>query len=151
MTGSLESGSDFRNGNGACESKNFWSSSSRTARSIPGPTALTMAGSLSPAWLAWTCTSLAYCTTCALVKMRLPLITTPLAVISFGSFFAHGLVGSGCRSVANILTTEFSTALDGVAAVVDGALGTDGLASGVGVTGGGLVSAGAPNPVAINE
>jgi hypothetical protein len=53
--------------------------------------------------------------------------------------------------VAKIFTTEFSTALDGVAAVVDGALGTDGLASGVGVTGGGLVSAGAANPVVINE
>src|SRR6478736_597547 len=146
MTGSLESGSDFRNGNGACESKNFWSSSSRTARSIPGPTALTMAGSLSPAWLAWTCTSLAYCTTCELVKMRLPLITTPLAVLPFGSFFVHGLVGSGSRRVAKIFTTEFSTALDGVAAV-DEALVGDGLASGVAVTGGELVSAGAANPV----
>jgi len=53
--------------------------------------------------------------------------------------------------VAKIFTTEFSTALDGVAAVVDGALGTDCLASGVGVTAGGPVSAGALNPVVINE
>jgi hypothetical protein len=88
--------------------------------------------------------------------MRLPLITTPLAVISLGSFFVHGLVGSGCRRVAKIFTTEFSTALDGVAAVVDDddddeAPAEDGLASGVGVTAGGLVSAGAADAVAITE
>ena len=53
--------------------------------------------------------------------------------------------------MAKIFTTEFSTALDGVAAVVDETLAGDGLASGVGVTGGGLVSAGAANPVVINE
>src|SRR5437588_5791069 len=142
ITGSLESGSDFLNGNGECESKNFWSSSSRMARSIPGATAFTVAGSLSPAWFAWTCTSLAYWTTCALVKMRLPLITAPLAVISLGSFFVQGLLGSGRRKVATIFTTEFSTAFDGVAAGDKTTTG-EGFASGVGVTGGGLGSAGA--------
>src|SRR5437763_4245517 len=140
ITGSLESGSDFLNGNGECESKNFLSSNSRTARSIPGATAFTVAGSLSPAWFAWTCTSLAYWTTCALVKMRLPLITVPLAVISFGSFFVQGLLGSGRRRVAKIFTTEFSTAFEGVAA---GDKTGEGFTSGVGVTGGGLGSAGA--------
>src|SRR4029453_18224089 len=117
---------------------------------MPGPTALTMAGSLSPAWFACTCTSLAYWTTCALVKIRLPLMTAPLAVISVGSFFVHGLVGSGCRRVAKIFTTEFSTALDGVAAGGEAPLsGGEGFASGEGVTGGGLVSAGAASVVAI--
>jgi hypothetical protein len=52
--------------------------------------------------------------------------------------------------VAKIFTTEFSTALDGVAAV-DEALPGDGFASGVGVIGGGLVSAGAANPFVIKE
>jgi hypothetical protein len=52
--------------------------------------------------------------------------------------------------VAKIFTTEFSTALDGVAAV-DEPLAGDDLDSGVGVTGGGLVSAGAGNPVVIKE
>src|SRR5438874_8401062 len=137
MTGSFESGIDFRNGSGACASKNFWSSSSRTARSIPGPTALTMAGSLSPAWFAWTCTSLAYCTTCALVKMRLPLITAPLAVISVGSLLLQGLVGSGWRRVAKIFTTEFSTAFDGVAGGDKTTTG-EGFDYGMGVTCGGL-------------
>jgi len=46
--------------------------------------------------------------------MRLPLITAPLPVISVGSFFVHGLSGSGERMVAKILTTEFSIALEGV-------------------------------------
>jgi len=40
--------------------------------------------------------------------------------------------------------------LDGVAAM-DEVLAGDGLVSGVGVTGGGLVSAGAANPFVINE
>ena len=53
--------------------------------------------------------------------------------------------------MAKIFTTEFSTALDGVAAVDDEALAGEGFASGVGVTGGGLISAGAANPIAINE
>ena len=52
--------------------------------------------------------------------------------------------------MAKIFTTEFSTALDGVAAV-DEALAGEGFASGVGVTGGGLVSAGAAKPLVINE
>src|SRR5207248_3889036 len=112
------------------------------ARSIPGATAFTVAGSLSPAWFAWTCTSLAYWTTCALVKIRLPLITAPLAVISLGSFFVQGLLGSGRRRVAKIFTTEFSTAFEGVAAGDKTTTG-EGFASGVGVTGGGLCSTGA--------
>src|SRR5437870_12589580 len=74
--------------------------------------------------------------------MRLPLITTPLAVMSHGSFFVQGLVGSGRRRVAKIFTTEFSTAFDGVAADEETTAG-EGLTSGVGVTGGGLGSAGA--------
>src|SRR5437667_12752804 len=74
--------------------------------------------------------------------MRLPLITVPLAVISLGSFFVQGLLGSGWRRVAKIFTTEFSTAFDGVAAGDKTTTG-EGFASGVGVTGGGLGSAGA--------
>src|SRR5438132_693184 len=74
--------------------------------------------------------------------MRLPLITAPLAVMSVGSFFVQGLLGSGWRRVAKIFTTEFSTAFDGVAAG-DKTTAGEGFASGVGVTGGGLGSAGA--------
>src|SRR5438309_4260821 len=77
--------------------------------------------------------------------MRLPLITAPLAVMSLGSFFAQGLVGSGWRRVAKIFTTEFSTAFEGVAAGGDKTTTGEGFASGVGVTGGGLGSAGAAN------
>src|SRR5205823_13202535 len=74
--------------------------------------------------------------------MRLPLITAPLAVISLGSFFVQGLLGSGRRRVAKIFTTEFSTALEGVAGG-DKIMAGEGFASGVGVTGGGLCSTGA--------
>jgi len=72
----------------------------------------------------------------------LPLITAPLAVISLGSFFVQGLLGSGRRRVAKIFTTEFSTAFEGVAAGDKTTTG-EGFASGVGVTGGGLCSTGA--------
>src|SRR5207244_5488722 len=81
--------------------------------------------------------------------MRLPLITVPLAVISLGSFFVQGLVGSGWRRVAKIFTTEFSTAFEGVAAGGDKTTTGEGFASGVGVTGGGLGSAGAAKAAAI--
>jgi hypothetical protein len=67
------------------------SSSCSTARSMPGATANTVAGSLSPWAFACTCTWLAYRTTCALVRMRLPSITTPEAVISVGACLVHGL------------------------------------------------------------
>src|SRR5438874_6950983 len=76
--------------------------------------------------------------------MRFPLITAPLAVISLGSFFVQGLFGSGRRRVAKIFTTEFSTAFEGVAAGGDKTTTVEGFASGVGVTGGGLCSTGAP-------
>src|SRR5437867_11612826 len=62
--------------------------------------------------------------------------------MSVGSFFVQGLLGSGWRRVAKIFTTEFSTAFDGVAAGDKTTTG-EGFASGVGVTGGGLGSAGA--------
>src|SRR5438874_11655287 len=75
--------------------------------------------------------------------MRFPLITAPLAVISLGSFFVQGLLGSGRRRVAKIFTTEFSTAFEGVAAGGDNTTAGEGFASGVGVTGGGLCSTGA--------
>src|SRR5256886_4529582 len=81
--------------------------------------------------------------------MRLPLITVPLAVISLGSFFVQGLLGSGWRRVAKIFTTESSTALEGVAAGGDKTATGEGFAWGVGVTGGGLVSAGAAKAAAI--
>src|SRR5207248_8741132 len=61
----------------------------------------------------------AYCTTWALVRMRLPAMTVPLAVISVGSLFVHGLAGSGERSVAKIFTIEFSTLLEGIVASAD--------------------------------
>src|SRR5580765_3101282 len=81
--------------------------------------------------------------------MRLPLITAPLAVMSFGSFFVQGFVGSGWRRVAKIFTTEFSTAFEGVAAGGDKTTMGEGFASGVGVTCGGLGSAGAAKAAAI--
>jgi hypothetical protein len=63
--------------------------------------------------------------------------------MSFGSFFVHGLAGSGIRRAAKIFTTEFSTAFDGVAAGEEPSAG-DGFGSGgVGVIGGGVDSAGA--------
>src|SRR6478609_4466986 len=80
--------------------------------------------------------------------MRLPLITAPLAVMSFGSFFVQGFVGSGWRRVAKIFTTEFSTAFEGVAAGGDKTTTGEGFASAVGVTGGGLGSAGAAKATA---
>jgi hypothetical protein len=78
----------------------------------------------------------------------LPLITVPLAVISVGSLLLQGLVGSGWRSVAKIFTTEFSTAFEGVTAGGDKAATGEGFASGVGVTTGGLGSAGAAKTAA---
>jgi hypothetical protein len=51
--------------------------------------------------------------------------------------------------VAKIFTTEFSTAFEGVAAGGDKTTTGEGFASGVGVTGGGLVSAGAAKAGAI--
>src|ERR1700722_18797028 len=77
---------------------------------MPGATAMTVAGTLSPAAFACTCTWLAYRTTCALVRMRLPSITTPEAVTSLGACLVQGLKGSGYRMVAKTLTTEFSIA-----------------------------------------
>src|SRR3984885_4613028 len=91
-----------------CVSKNVGSSSCRTARSMPGATATTVAGTLSPAALACTCTWLAYSTTCALVRMRLPSMTTPDPVTSLGACLVQGLKGSGYRMVEKTLTTEFS-------------------------------------------
>src|ERR1700732_462211 len=93
-----------------CVSKNVGSSSSRTARSMPGATATTVACTLSPAALACTCTWLAYSTTCALVRMRLPSITTPDPVASLGACLVQGLKGAGYRMVEKTLTTEFSMA-----------------------------------------
>src|SRR6185312_2092351 len=46
--------------------------------------------------------------TCALVRMRLPSMTTPEAVISRGACLVHGRNGAGARTVAKIFTTEFS-------------------------------------------
>jgi hypothetical protein len=51
--------------------------------------------------------------------------------------------------VAKIFTTEFSTAFEGVAAGGDKTTTGEGFASGVGVTGGGLGSAGAAKAAAI--
>ena len=51
--------------------------------------------------------------------------------------------------MAKIFTTEFSTAFEGVAAGGDKTTTGEGFASGVGVTGGGLGSAGAANAAAI--
>ena len=51
--------------------------------------------------------------------------------------------------MAKIFTTEFSTAFEGVAAGGDKTTTGEGFASGVGVTGGGLVSAGAAKAGAI--
>ena len=62
---------------------------------MPGATATTVAGTLSPAAFAWICTWLAYRTTWALVRMRLPSITTPEAVTSLGACLVQGLKGSG--------------------------------------------------------
>ena len=58
---------------------------------MPGAMASTVAEILSPAWLAWICTWLAYLTTWALVRMRLPSITTPLPVSSEGDCLVQGL------------------------------------------------------------
>src|SRR3569833_4624609 len=41
--------------------------------------------------------------------MRLPSMTTPEPVTSFGADLVHGLKGSGYRNVENTLTTAFST------------------------------------------
>jgi len=70
-------------------------------------------------------------------------MTTPLAVMSLGSFFVHGLVGSAIRRAAKIFTTEFSTAFDGVAAGEEPSAGDGFVSGGVGVIGGGVDSAGA--------
>ena len=51
--------------------------------------------------------------------------------------------------MAKIFTTEFSTAFEGVAAAGDKTTTGEGFASGVGVTGGGLGSAGAARAAAI--
>ena len=51
--------------------------------------------------------------------------------------------------MAKIFTTEFSTAFEGVAAGGDKTTTGEGFASGVGVTGGGLGSAGAARAAAI--
>ena len=58
---------------------------------MPGATATTVAGTLSPAAFAWTCTWLAYSTTCALVSMRLPSMTTPEALTSRRRLLGPGL------------------------------------------------------------
>src|ERR1700722_9569627 len=94
---------------GACASKKDSSSSLSTARSIPGAMASTDAEILSPAWFACTCTWLAYRTTWALVRMRLPSITTPEPVISVGACLVQGRERSGLRTVENTFTTAFST------------------------------------------
>src|SRR5260370_29485718 len=75
---------------------------------MPGALHTAVAGAWSPAALACTCTWLAYSTTCALVRMRLPSITTPDPVTSLGACLVHGLKGSGYRMVEKTLTTEFS-------------------------------------------
>ncbi len=87
-------------------SKNDSSSSRSTARSIPGLTASTCAGSLSLDWLLSTKSWLAYVTTWALVRIRLPSMTTPVPLASLGLCLVQGLVRSGNRIVAVIFTTE---------------------------------------------
>jgi hypothetical protein len=58
--------------------------------------------------------------------MRLPLIIAPLPEISVGSCLVQGRDGSGWRTVEKTLTTEFSTAGEGVSAdPVEGAGLTD--------------------------
>src|SRR5437868_280780 len=54
--------------------------------------------------------------TCALVRIRLPLMTVPLPVISDGDCLVQGLLGSGARTVENTLTTASSTDFEGVTA-----------------------------------
>src|ERR1700737_3749425 len=114
MTASFGSGSFFLCAIAGCESKNFGSSSLSTARSIPGAMASTVAATLSPAWLAWISTWLAYKTTCAFVKMRFPGIIVPLPEISAGGCFVQGRYRSGCATVENTFTTEFSIETEGV-------------------------------------
>src|SRR6266850_4459184 len=109
-TASLICGNLLARATAGCVSKNVGSSSCRTARSMPGATATTVAGTLSPAALACTCTWLAYTTTWALVRMRLPSITTPDPLTSLGACLVQGLKGSGYRMVEKTLTTEFSMA-----------------------------------------
>src|ERR1700753_2047642 len=109
-TGSLICGSLLARATGGWLSKKLGSSSCSTARSMPGAIARTDADNLSPAAFAWICTWLAYSTACALVKIRLPSITTPEAVASLGACLVHGLKGSGYRMVEKIFTTEFSRA-----------------------------------------
>src|SRR6266404_3482642 len=107
-TASLICGNLLARATAGCVSKNVGSSSCRTARSMPGATATTVAGTLSPAALACTCTWLAYSTTCAFVRIRLPSITTPDPLTSLGACLVQGLKGSGNRMVEKTLTTEFS-------------------------------------------
>src|SRR5580704_15457322 len=108
-TASLICGSLPARATGGCVSKNDASSSCSTAKSMPGATATTAAGSLSPWAFACTCTWLAYRTTWALVRMRLPSITTPEPVISVGACLVQGRERSGLRTVENTFTTAFST------------------------------------------
>src|SRR5579862_7458813 len=75
---------------------------------MPGAIAATEAEILSPAWLAWICTWAAYSTTCALVRIRLPSMTTPEPEISTGASLVQGRAKSGWRTVANTFTTAFS-------------------------------------------
>src|SRR5215470_11804078 len=107
-TGSFTCGRALARGSAGRVAKKDSSSSLSTARSMPGAKATTVAETLSPDWLPCTSTWLAYATTCALVRMRLPSITTPVPEISRGADLVHGFATSGPRTVENTLTTAFS-------------------------------------------
>ena len=95
-------------------SKNDSSSSLRTARSIPGLTASTVAASFSlDCWLS-TLSWLAKRTMWALVRIRLPPMTTPVPLASRGLCLVQGWSMSGYRRVAVILTTDSRIALSRV-------------------------------------
>ena len=102
-------------GSGGWVLKKDSSSSCKIARSMPGAIAITLASSFSPDWLACTCTWLACSTTWALVRMRLPSMTTPVPEESRGDCLDQGLKGSGEREVEKIFTTAFSTGVVSVA------------------------------------
>src|SRR3954464_1729049 len=51
----------------------------------------------------------------AVVRIRLPSITTPAPVKSVAAFLVQGLYRSGSRTEENILTTDFSVAIGSAA------------------------------------
>ena len=105
--GVLDLGQLVVRGRGGRLSKNDSSSSFRTARSMPGLTASTVADQL-VARLRATRRRAGWrrCTTWALVRIRLPSITTPVPLASRGLCLAQGRIRSGIRIVAEIFTTD---------------------------------------------